>query len=122
MYPMQTKILLLLLLTLSTQVQAKPIKHTLHGIGSWYTYQKGNHSHKTASGEIFNPRKLTAAHKTLPFGTKVKVTNKDNNKSVVVTITDRGPFKKGRVIDLSKSAAKAIDITGIQKVSLKIMS
>jgi rare lipoprotein A len=59
---------------------------------------------KTASGEKFSNSKYTAAHKKLPFGTKVKVTNKANNKSVVVTINDRGPFTRGRDIDLSKKA------------------
>jgi rare lipoprotein A len=66
----------------------------------------------TASGVRFNPNALTAAHKTLPFGTKVKVTNKRNGKSVVVTINDRGPFIKGRIIDLSKAAAGQIGMIG----------
>ena len=65
---------------------------------------------KTANGEIFNPRRLTAAHRTLPFGSKVKVTNRRNGKSVVVRINDRGPFAKGRVIDLSKEAARRIGL------------
>jgi rare lipoprotein A len=65
---------------------------------------------KTASGEKFRNSKLTAAHKTLPFGTKVKVTNLKNGKSVKVKINDRGPFVAGRIIDLSKKAAKKIDM------------
>lgn len=65
---------------------------------------------KTASGERFNPAQLTAAHRTLPFGSKVKVTNKRNGRSVVVRINDRGPFSKGRVIDLSKAAAQEIGL------------
>ena len=65
---------------------------------------------KTANGEIFNPRKLTAAHRTLPFGSKVKVTNRRNGKSVVVRINDRGPFARGRVIDLSRAAAQRIGL------------
>jgi rare lipoprotein A len=64
----------------------------------------------TANGERFNPRQLTAAHRTLPFGSKVKVTNKRNGRSVVVRINDRGPFAKGRVIDLSKEAARQIGL------------
>ena len=64
----------------------------------------------TASGERFNPARLTAAHRTLPFGSKVRVTNKRNGKSVVVRINDRGPFSKGRVIDLSKAAASEIGL------------
>ena len=114
---------ILLLLTNTVQAkQHKQVKHKMNGTASWYSYQAGNRSHKTASGEIFNPHKHTAAHKTLPFGTKVKVTNLKNNKTVTVVITDRGPFVRGRVIDLSKSAARAINIDGIQKVSLKIIT
>ena len=70
------------------------------GSASWYAL----HS-KTASGERMNPSAMTAAHRTLPFGTKLKVTNQRNGKSVVVRVNDRGPFIKGRVIDLSKAAA-----------------
>jgi rare lipoprotein A len=117
--------LLLLLLVTSVNLQAKPhkVKHLKStGVASWYSYQKSNRSHKTASGEIFNPAKMTAAHKTLPFGTKVLVTNNENHKSVVVTINDRGPFVRGRSIDLSKAAAKRIGMTGTQKVTLKIIS
>lgn len=73
------------------------------GSASWYALTS-----RTASGEMMNPAKLTAAHKTLPFGTKLKVTNKNNGRSVVVRINDRGPFIKGRVIDLSKAAAREI--------------
>ena len=74
----------------------------------------------TASGEIFAANKLTAAHRTLPFGTMVKVTNLTNNKSVIVRINDRGPFIKGRIIDLSELAAKKIDMMqqGIVKVTI----
>jgi rare lipoprotein A len=84
-------------------------------------YGKNHHGKKTASGEIYDMYKLTAAHKTLPFGTKVKVTNLDNNQSIIVVINDRGPFIKGRVVDLSKSAALKIGIKGIQKVSMQIV-
>jgi len=73
------------------------------GKASWYAL----HS-RTASGEMMNPAKLTAAHKTLPFGTKLKVTNRNNGKSVIVRINDRGPFIKGRIVDLSKAAAGQI--------------
>jgi rare lipoprotein A len=73
------------------------------GRASWYAL----HS-KTASGERMNPSAMTAAHRSLPFGTKVKVTNKTNGKSVVVRINDRGPFIKGRVIDVSKGAAQKL--------------
>lgn len=68
---------------------------------------------RTASGARFNPDGMTAAHRTLPFGTKVRVTNRVNGKSVVVTINDRGPFIGGRIIDLSRGAARAISMTGM---------
>lgn len=76
---------------------------------------------KTSNGEIFKQRKLTAAHKTLPFGTKVKVTNLSNGQSVKVRINDRGPFIQGRIIDLSKKAAKKINLVnaGVTKVTIK---
>lgn len=75
------------------------------GSASWYALYS-----QTASGEQMNPAALTAAHRTLPFGTKLKVTNNKNGKSVIVRINDRGPFIKGRVIDLSKGAAKKLGI------------
>ncbi|MBA4197038.1 MAG: septal ring lytic transglycosylase RlpA family lipoprotein [Chitinophaga sp.] len=76
---------------------------------------------KTASGETFHQNKLTAAHKKLPFGTIVKVTNLSNNKSVTVRINDRGPFVSGRIIDLSKAAAQQIDLVaaGVTKVKIE---
>ncbi|WP_201558718.1 septal ring lytic transglycosylase RlpA family protein [Psychrobacter sp. 72-O-c] len=67
------------------------------------------HGKRTASGSIFNMNSLTAAHRTLPFGTKVKVTNKKTKQSVIVKITDRGPFIRGRILDLSKAAAGKIN-------------
>ncbi|BAY83368.1 hypothetical protein NIES267_28560 [Calothrix parasitica NIES-267] len=80
------------------------------GIASFYgAYFAGR---KTASGERFNPSKMTAAHKTLPFGTRVRVTNMRNGRSVVVRINDRGPFIRGRVIDLSRGAAGVIGMIG----------
>lgn len=77
------------------------------GMASYYWQPQA-----VACGGRFNPKALTAAHKTLPCGSKVRVTNKRNGKSVVVTITDRGPFVKGRIIDLSLAAAKIIGMTG----------
>jgi rare lipoprotein A len=78
---------------------------------------------RLASGGRFNPNALTAAHKTLPFGTKVRVTNSRNGQSVVVTINDRGPFGGGRVIDLSAAAAGAINMksAGVAPVSLAVL-
>ena len=87
----------------------------LSGGASFYG-EKWN-GRKTANGEIFNTYELTAAHKSLPFGTKVKVVNKTNGKSVVVRINDRGPFVKGRTIDLSKKAFQSI--ASIKKGVLK---
>lgn len=81
--------------------------HTFANMASWYGGKF--HGRTTASGEVYNMYALTAAHKTLPFGTKVKVTNKKNGKVVYVRINDRGPFIKGRVIDLSKAAHEKID-------------
>src|SRR4051812_19431796 len=76
------------------------------GVASFYGLEF--HGKATASGQIYSQNKLTAAHKTLPLGTTVKVTNTKNNKSVYVTINDRGPFVKGRVIDLSTKAAELL--------------
>ena len=97
------------------RASARSGKHVEEGMASWYG--KKFHGKKTASGERFNMYELTAAHRTLPFGTKVKVTNLENNKSVVVRINDRGPHVKGRIIDLSYAAAKKIDMIEISKSS-----
>jgi rare lipoprotein A len=78
------------------------------GKASWYG--PGFHGRSTASGERFNQSSLTAAHKSLPFGTKLRVTNKRNGKSVIVRVNDRGPFVRGRMLDLSKGAASQIGI------------
>jgi rare lipoprotein A len=86
------------------------------GAASWYG--PGFHGKRTANGETFNTNALTAAHKTLPFGTQVQVTNERTGKSVVVRINDRGPYAHGRVIDLSKAAAAAVGISGVGQVTL----
>ena len=80
------------------------------GLASWYGPKF--HGKLTASGEVFNQEKFTAAHPTLPWGTRVKVTNLDNGKSVDVRINDRGPFKRGRIIDVSRAAARALGMVG----------
>ncbi|MER2536664.1 MAG: septal ring lytic transglycosylase RlpA family protein [Rhizobiaceae bacterium] len=77
------------------------------GHASWYALTS-----KTASGERMNPAAMTAAHRSLPFGTRLKVTNRKNGKTVLVRINDRGPFIKGRVIDLSKAAARELGFVG----------
>jgi rare lipoprotein A len=78
---------------------------------------------KMANGEKYNPRKLTAAHKTLPFGTKVKLTNPQTNRSVKVKITDRGPFVPGRIVDVSYRAANKLGMvkSGVSSVKLKVV-
>ncbi len=90
------------------------------GMASWYGTRFAGH--RTASGERFNPGDLTAAHRTLPFGTHVRVTDADGD-SVVVRINDRGPFARGRVIDLSQAAARELGLTraGSGKVTLAVL-
>ena len=87
-------------------------------------YADKHQQRKTANGEIYKHGLNTAAHKTLPFGAKVKVTNLDNRKTVVVKINDRGPFVKGRIIDLSKSAFSAIGNTssGVMNVKIEVVN
>ena len=91
------------------------------GVSSYYADKF--HGRKTANGEIFNMYKLTCAHKTLPFGTRLRVTNLSNDKVVVVTVNDRGPYAHGRILDLSKAAAEKIDLikTGTAKVKCEII-
>lgn len=91
-------------------------------LGKASVYGDNYHGRKTASGRTFSQGELTAAHKTLPFGTKVRVTNLSNGLNVVVTITDRGPFVRGRVIDLSRAGQKAIGMPfGLQSVRLDVL-
>ncbi len=90
------------------------------GKASWYG--KKFHGRKTANGEIYNMYAMTAAHKTLPLGTRVKVHNMNNNKEIVVRINDRGPFVRGRIIDLSYTAAKKIGIVGPGTAPVKIVA
>jgi rare lipoprotein A len=95
---------------------------TLHGKASWYGYEQGRH---TASGETFNPHLLTAAHRHLPFGTIVRVTNMDNGLSVDVRINDRGPYSDGdRIIDVSSAAADILQMkkAGIVPVEVEVVS
>lgn len=98
-----------------------PAGTSTHGLASYYGAEF--HGKKTASGEIFNQWDYTCAHKTLPFGTRVRVTNLKSKKSVVVRVNDRGPWTGGRVIDLSYAAAKKIDMiaAGVVKVKMEIL-
>ena len=86
-------------------------------------YGPGFHGKKCANGQVFDMNKLTCAHKTLPFGTMLKVTNLKNGKSTIVEVTDRGPYVKGRIIDLSKAAAEEIDMVnaGVANVEIEVM-
>ena len=98
--------------------QAPKIGQTETGMASWY----GNpyHGRRAANGEIYDMEKLTAAHRTLPFETWVRVRNMENGKNVEVRITDRGPFAKGRIIDLSRAAARQIDMLGPGTAKVKV--
>ena len=86
------------------------------GIASVYAYSGS----KTASGERANPTELTAAHRTLPFGTHVRVTNRRNGRSVTVRINDRGPFVRGRVIDITPAGARALGFSGLAPVKVDL--
>jgi rare lipoprotein A len=103
-------------------VAAEKIGDVETGVASWYGYPY--HGRRAANGEIYDMEKLTAAHRTLAFETWVEVQNLDNGKNVTVRITDRGPFIDGRVIDLSKAAARSIDMLGpgLANVSIKVVS
>lgn len=103
--------------------QWKGLKSRPYQIGTASWYGSEFHGKETASGEAFNMYDLTAAHLTLPLGTRVKVTNLRNGRSVVVRINDRGPVVEGRIIDLSYGAAKALDLKarGLQRVRLDVV-
>lgn len=114
----------------TTLAAKEKLKHTANGVSKRQSmvglasfYAAKFHGRRTASGEIFNTHALTAAHLTLPFGTKVKVTNLRNGKSVIVRINDRGPHVRGRIIDLSVAAAKKIGLNraGTVRVKLEIL-
>ncbi len=91
------------------------------GLASYYA--RAHHGRRTASGEVFDMEAMTAAHRSLPYGTRVRVTNLANGRRAVVRINDRGPFKKERIIDLSQAAARALGMTarGITRVRLEIL-
>ena len=101
---------------MDVSAEAEPLQR---GAASWYG--PGFHGRKTANGERFNANAMTAAHRSLPFGTRLKVTNERTGRSVVVRINDRGPYAHGRVIDLSKASAQAIGISGVGSVALSPM-
>lgn len=101
---------------------ARDLSYDETGIGSWYGDEFAGRL--TANGEIFDPEKITAAHKTLPMPSVVRVTNLDNGKSLVVRVNDRGPFVAGRIIDLSREAARLLGFKdqGLAKVRVKVLA
>lgn len=105
--------------TPSTQTVPAPIIQGEEGIASWYGHPF--HGRQAASGEIYDMYAMTAAHRTLPFNTQVRVHDLENGRDVDVRITDRGPFVDGRIIDLSYAAAMAMGMTGIAHVRLEIL-
>lgn len=110
--------LIMLVLLVSCHRRNYPAAGTETGLASYYA--ESYNGKKTSNGEIFNSSDYTAAHKKLPFGTKVKVTNLSNGKTVKVRVNDRGPFVAGRIIDLTRAAAKKIDMlaAGVTKVKI----
>ncbi len=103
------------------RVPSGKILLTLQGVVSYYA--DDFHGKQTSNGETFNMNDLTAAHRTFPFGTRVRVTNLENNKSVIVRVNDRGPFVEGRIMDLSLAAAKSIDLmkSGTTEAKLEVL-
>ena len=101
--------------------KAEPSDEKQSGNASFYSHHLTGR--KTASGERYDPKALTAAHRTLPMGTKLRVTNPKNDRSVVVTVNDRGRLPKGRVVDVSSAAADALDMkkSGVTKVETRIV-
>ena len=110
---MRRLIAALIFCLLDIPVRAEDCVASMYAVGD--SSQRGT---KTASGIPINDNAMTAAHKSLPFGSKVKVTNKKNGHAVTVTITDRGPYVKGRCIDLSKAGARALGFAGVAPVSV----
>ena len=116
-------VMLAIALAAACGAPAKPVKRTgaatdgdaQHGLATWYGRGRG-----TASGERFDARAMTAAHRTLPFHTRVRVTNKRNGRSVIVRINDRGPFVRGRIIDVSEAAAEVLGMKRDGVVPVKI--
>jgi rare lipoprotein A len=105
-------------LLLAGAAEAEAANREQSGLASVYGYRGG----RTASGQTANPAGLTAAHRTLPFGTRVRVVNRRNGRSVIVRINDRGPFIRGRVIDLTPAAARVLGFSGLVPVSIRVVS
>jgi rare lipoprotein A len=106
-------------LVLAVAISVTVTGHAFAETGIAFVYSTREQGSKTASGRPLNDGALTAAHKSLPFGTRVRVTNKRNGRSVVVTITDRGPFVRGRIIDLTPAGARALGVSGLAHVDVE---
>ncbi len=110
----------------TTAQRSRPISvavgHEESGLASWYGHPY--HGRRTASGEVYDMGQMTAAHRTLPFGTRVLVTNLETGRSVEVRINDRGPFAKGRIIDVSYAAAQVLGVVGpgVVRVRLRVVA
>ncbi len=111
-----SSIVLLVALVLPLEASARGVQV---GQASWYG--PGFHGKRTASGQTFDSTRLTAAHRSLPLGTKARVTNLENGRVVEVTINDRGPHRRGRILDLSRAAAKQLAMGGTARVSVVAM-
>jgi len=105
-----------------SRIARKSVQGTQIGMASYYAHKF--HGRRTASGQIYDMHGMTAAHRKLPFGTRVRVTNLHNHKSVELIINDRGPFKKGRIIDVSYGAARKLGMIrdGTAKVRVRVLS
>lgn len=106
----------------SQEIAFGPVRFSLRGMASWYG--PGFHGNRTANGETYNQHAMTAAHRSLPFGTRVRVTNTRTGRSVVVRINDRGPYVGGRVLDLSAAAARVLGMmgSGVAPVRVEILN
>jgi rare lipoprotein A len=117
MFPMRANIVAMGLIGATAVLPLDLAQAEQVGHASWYALRS-----KTASGEMMNPSALTAAHRSLPFGTRVLVENLSNGRSVVVRINDRGPFIKGRIIDVSKAAASNLGMVGSGTARVRVSS
>jgi rare lipoprotein A len=102
--------------------RSAPAHYDIVGVASWYG--RPYHGRRTASGQVYNMHQMTAAHPTLPFGTRVVVTNLENGRRAMVTINDRGPFVGGRIIDVSRKAASQLGFLnkGLTRVGVRVLA
>jgi rare lipoprotein A len=116
-------LVLALACTVDAQAQCRPVQDrgSLTGVASWYGAR--HQGRPTAAGEVFDMTRLTAAHRTLPLGTRARITNLENSRSVEVVINDRGPHHPGRILDLSAQAASVLGMRarGLARVSIQLI-